>query len=112
MLAETIMDMEREERSGPEGKHLHTGVYKWAYQKGSIYCGDQKIHVGHPRLRGPEGEIALSTYETLKQRGAFSEEILAGVSFIRAVSSTRTGISRNISPRSPGKRRTGGSWGH
>ena len=77
MLAETIMDMEREERSGPEGKPLHPGVYKWAYQKGSIYCGDQKISVNHPRLRGPEGEIALSTYETLKQRGAFSEELLA-----------------------------------
>jgi putative transposase len=29
MLAETIMDMEREERSGPEGKPLHQGVYKW-----------------------------------------------------------------------------------
>ena len=57
MLAQTIMDMEREERSGPEGKPLHPGVYKWAYQPGSIYCGDQKVKVSHPRLRGPEGEI-------------------------------------------------------
>ena len=77
MLAETIMDMEREERSGPEGKPIHEGVYKWAYQKGSIYCGDQKVRVNHPRLRGPQGEIALALYETLKQPGAFSEEPFA-----------------------------------
>jgi transposase-like protein len=89
MLAETIMDMEREERSGPEGKPVHPGVYKWAYQPGSIYCGDQKMHVNHPRLRGPEGEIALSTYETLKQRGAFSEELLARA--LRGISGRRYG---------------------
>jgi transposase-like protein len=87
MLAETIMDMEREERSGPEGKPLHKGVYKWAYQKGSIYCGDQKVRVNHPRLRGPEGEVALSLYETLKQPGAFSEELLGKA--LRGISGRR-----------------------
>lgn len=87
LLAETIMDMEREERSGPDGKPLYPGLYKWAYQQGSIYCGDQKIHVNHPRLRGPEGEIALSSYETLKQRGAFSEELLARA--LRGISGRR-----------------------
>jgi putative transposase len=89
MLAETIMDMEREERSGPEGKPLHKGLYKWAYQKGSIYCGDQKVSVNHPRLRGPRGEIALSLYETLKQPGAFSEELLARA--LRGISGRRYG---------------------
>ncbi|HVN22489.1 MAG TPA: IS256 family transposase [Syntrophorhabdales bacterium] len=89
MLAETIMDMEREERSGPEGKPLHPGVYKWAYQPGSIYCGDQKMHVNHPRLRGPGGEIALSTYQTLKERGVFSEELLARA--LRGISGRRYG---------------------
>jgi len=87
LLAETIMDMEREERSGPDGKPLYSGLYKWAYQQGSIYCGDRKIHVNHPRLRGPEGEIALSTYETLKQRGTFSEELLARA--LRGISGRR-----------------------
>ena len=87
MLAETIMDMEREERSGPEGKPLHAGIYKWAYQKGSIYCGDQKVRVNHPRLRGPQGEIALALYETLKQPGAFSEELLARA--LRGISGRR-----------------------
>jgi putative transposase len=87
LLAETIMDMEREERSGPDGKPLYPGLYKWAYQQGSIYCGDQKIHVNHPRLRGHEGEITLATYETLKQRGAFSEELLARA--LRGISGRR-----------------------
>ena len=42
MLCETVMDIEREERSGPEHAPLHRGVYKWAYQRGSVYCGDQE----------------------------------------------------------------------
>jgi len=89
MLAETIMDMEREERSGPEGRPIYEGVYKWAYQKGSIYCGDQKVRVSRPRLRGPEGEMALATYDMLKKRGAFSEEILAKL--LRGISGRRYG---------------------
>lgn len=89
MMAEALMDMEREERSGPAYVPCHAGVYKWAYQPGSIYCGDQKIPVRHPRLRGPEGEIPLSTYETLKRPGAFSEELLDKV--LRGISERRYG---------------------
>jgi transposase-like protein len=89
MMAEALMDMEREERSGPEYVPRHAGVYKWAYQPGSIYCGDQKIPVRHPRLRGPEGEIPLATYETLKKPGAFSEELLDKV--LRGISERRYG---------------------
>lgn len=89
MVAETIMDIEREERSGPEYVPLHAGVYKWAYQPGSIYCHDQKIPVRRPRLRGPEGEIPLATYETLKKPGTFSEELLAKV--LRGISERRYG---------------------
>jgi len=59
LLVEAIMDMEREERSGPQYQPLQSGFYKWAYPKGSLYMGDRKISVRHPRLRGPEGEIAL-----------------------------------------------------
>jgi len=76
LLVEAIMDMEREERSGPQYQPLKEGLYKWAYQKGSLYMGDRKIPVRHPRLRGPEGEIPLQSYETLKRPGTFSEEVL------------------------------------
>ena len=76
LLVEAIMDMEREERSGPPYQPLQSGLYKWAYQKGSLYMGDRKISVRHPRLRGSEGEISLESYGALKAPGAFSEELL------------------------------------
>lgn len=76
LLVEAIMDMEREERSGPQYQPLEAGLYKWAYQEGSLYMGDRKISVRHPRLRGPEGEIPLQSYEALKKPGVFSEELL------------------------------------
>jgi putative transposase len=76
LFVEAIMDMEREERSGPQYHPLQTGLYKWAYQKGSLYMGDRKISVRYPRLRGPEGELPLESYEALKKPGVFSEELL------------------------------------
>ena len=76
LLVEAIMDMKRGERSGPQYQPLEAGLYKWAYQKGSLYMGDRKISVRHPRLRGPQGEIPLQSYEALKKPGAFSQELL------------------------------------
>jgi transposase-like protein len=89
MLCEAVMDIEREELSGPDHAPIRPGVYKWAYQRGSVYCGDQKISVHHPRLRGPQGEIHLNTYEQLKAPGVFSEEILSKV--LRGISERRYG---------------------
>ena len=79
LTAETIMYLEREEIAGPDYHPTSPGLHKWASQGGSIYVGDQKIGVEHPRLRGPDGEVPLRTYEQLKQRGGFSEELLAQV---------------------------------
>jgi len=87
LLVQAIMDMEREERSGPQYHPLQAGLYKWAYQKGSLYMGDRKISVRHPRLRGPEGEIPLESYETLKKPGVFSEELLNKV--LRGISARK-----------------------
>ena len=89
LLVEAIMDMEREERSGPQYQPLQKGLYKWAYQKGSLYMGDRKISVRHPRLRGPEGEIPLESYETLKKPGVFSEELLNKI--LRGISARKYG---------------------
>ena len=79
LVAETLMYMEREEKSGPDYHPTSSGLRKWASQRGSIYIGDQKLAVEHPRLRGPEGEVGLRTYEQLKSRGGFSDELLAQV---------------------------------
>ena len=89
MLCEALMDIEREEISGPDHAPSKPGVYKWAYQRGSVYCGDQKIRIRRPRLRGPDGEIHLSTYNKLKSPGVFSEEILGKV--LRGISARRYG---------------------
>ncbi len=77
MVAETIMLLEREELAGPDYCPKIPGVYKWAGQPGSVYIGDQKVRVVHPRLRGPHGEIPLPTYGTLRERRAFSDALLA-----------------------------------
>jgi putative transposase len=76
LLAETIMELDREEQAGPDYRPKTPGVYKWAAQPGSVFVGDQKLPVMRPRLRGPEGEIPLQTYRQLSERGAFSEALL------------------------------------
>jgi len=86
-MAETIMYIEREELSGPEYHPLSSEIKKWASQGGSIYLGDQKISVEHPRLRGKKGEMALESYQKLKEPGAFSEELLCKI--LRGMSSQR-----------------------
>ena len=78
-LAEAIMYMDREQVSGPDYLPTNSDVQKWASQPGSVYIGDQKVKVERPRLRGPEGEIQLKSYQKLKERGQFSEELLASV---------------------------------
>ncbi len=42
-----------------------------------MFKGDQKVRVQKPRIHGPEGEMKLPSYEKLKDRGEFSEELLA-----------------------------------
>jgi len=79
MVAETIMYIEREEIAGPDYQPFSPDMRKWASQGGSAYIGDQKIRIEHPRLRGPEGEITLKSYERLKEPNGFSEELLTKV---------------------------------
>jgi len=87
MMAETVMYIEREEISGLDYRPLSPEIQKWASQPGSIYLGDQKIPVEHPRLRGPQGEIALGSYQKLKEPGSFSEELLGKI--LRGISSQK-----------------------
>lgn len=89
IMAETIMYIEREEISGPDYSPITPGTYKWASQGGSVYIGDQKIQIEHPRLRGPEGEIQIKSYEKMKEPDGFSEELLQKV--LRGISCRRYG---------------------
>lgn len=87
MMAETVMYIEREEISGPDYHPLSSQIQKWASQPGSIYLGDQKVAVEHPRLRGPQGEMVLKSYQKLKEPGSFSEELLCKI--LRGISSQK-----------------------
>lgn len=89
MMAETIMYIEREEISGPDYRPISPDRKKWASQGGSVYIGDQKVSVEHPRVRGLEGEIVLQSYKKMRERDAFSEELLNKV--LRGISCQKYG---------------------
>lgn len=76
MLAESFLYMEREELAGPDYHPIDPSLKKWASQPGSVFIGGHKVKVEHPRLRGPEGEIKLRSYERLRDPAQFSEELL------------------------------------
>lgn len=89
MMAETIMYIDREELAGPDYLPFSPEIRKWASQAGSVYIGDQKIGVAHPRVRGPRGEIELKSYGKLKSPQGFSEELLNKV--LRGISCQKYG---------------------
>jgi len=76
LLVESIMYLEREALAGPDYAPVDPTIKKGGTQPGSVYIGDRKLRVRHPRLQGPHGEIELESYAQMKRRGAFSEELL------------------------------------
>lgn len=78
MIVESIFLMDRENIAGPDYAPVD-GIYKWAHQQGSVFIGDQKEKVSKPRMRGMGQEIPLPSYEKLKERGQFSEEMLTKI---------------------------------
>ncbi|MBI3358279.1 MAG: hypothetical protein HY037_01620 [Nitrospirae bacterium] len=64
MFAETIMSMDREEMTAPEYAPTDPALKKWASQRGSVYLGDQKVRVFHPRVKDVlQGrEVLLRSY--------------------------------------------------
>lgn len=89
MLVETIMCMEREEISGPDYRPFSPDLSKGGTQPGSVYIGDQKVKVRHPRLTGVHGEEELKSYGKMKDKGAFSEELLGKL--LRGMSAQKYG---------------------
>jgi transposase-like protein len=77
MLVESILQIEREELTGPNHRPREAGFYKWGYQQGSVFIGDQKQRMRKPRFIRDGVEFTSPTYDKLKESGAFSEELLA-----------------------------------
>jgi transposase-like protein len=77
MLAESILYIEREEKSGPDYFPKNQGMPKWGSQGGSVFIADQKVKLQVPRLRQQDqGEVQLESYRKMKEPGQFSEELL------------------------------------
>lgn len=77
MLVESILQIEREEFTGADHSPKEAGFYKWGYQQGSVFIGDQKQKLRKPRAIRGGTEFVSPTYEKLKNSGVFSEELLA-----------------------------------
>jgi transposase-like protein len=77
MLVESILQIEREEVTGADHRPKEAGFYKWGYQQGSVFIGDQKQKMRKPRAILNGVEYVSPTYEKLKESGVFSEELLA-----------------------------------
>jgi transposase-like protein len=75
-LAEFILYAEREERAGPDYQPRKEGLYKWASEPGSVYVGGQKVGVERPRLRRTDKEVSLKSYEAMRDKEGFSEQLL------------------------------------
>jgi transposase-like protein len=88
ILAESILYTEREQLAGPEYRPTG-GSRKWGAQPGSIYLGDQKVRIMHPRLREDRAEVALPCYTRLRQPGEFSQELL--IRSLRGLSARKYG---------------------
>lgn len=90
MVAESIMLMEREELAGPDYYPTDPDLQKWAHEDGSVFIGDQKVKLKHPRLRSiAHGEVPLKSYQKLHSPGVFSEEMLQKI--LRGVSAQKYG---------------------
>jgi transposase-like protein len=76
MLAESIMCIDREESAAVAAQDGNQ-IYSWGYQPGSIFIGPSKVSVTKPRAKQKDGnEVHLQSYEKLKSKDAFSEELL------------------------------------
>jgi hypothetical protein len=61
--------------AGPDYQPIDPSVKKWASEPGSVYIGNQKVKVMHPRLRGTSGEMSLRSYEALQNPDQFSRDL-------------------------------------
>jgi len=77
-VAQFILYAEREELSGPDYHPSQDGLHKWASEPGSVYLGGQKVRLERPRLRRGDQEVQLKSYQAMRQKEGFSEQLLAG----------------------------------
>ena len=60
---------------GPRHARGEGLLSRWGTQPGSIYLGGQKVAVERPRVRGTEGEHAVSTYQDFQDPKLFQQKV-------------------------------------
>lgn len=75
-LAEFVFCAESAELAGPDSSSEQPDV-RWAWEPGWVYIGQRRVEVERPRLRRGRLEIALKSYQTMRHRDGFCENLLA-----------------------------------
>ena len=58
------------------GRHSRQSqVSRWGAQSGSIILGNQRVAINRPRVRGPEGEVPLTTYARFQDPSLFDAQV-------------------------------------
>jgi transposase-like protein len=61
-----------------EGSQRHPSHRRWGSNPGSVFLGDQKVHIEVPRVRdlASRQEVPLKSYRALRQTGVLDKQIL------------------------------------
>ncbi|MHB8405162.1 MAG: hypothetical protein ACYDCJ_07045 [Gammaproteobacteria bacterium] len=67
-FVEQLLVLSAEEVAGGRHPGKRTGEIRWhGRQRGSITLAERKLAVNRPRLRAPQGEVAIPAYERLRE---------------------------------------------
>ena len=76
---EAVLDISAAEIAGerrPGRRRNGDGPAYHGRQRGRVYLADRAVRIEKPRLRGPEGEVAVPAYEALRRPSGLGERML------------------------------------
>ncbi len=108
-----LMEEERESRCGAKGRHQDArSVWRAGSAPSQVTLGGARIEIQRLRVRGPEGEVRLESFEWAASRDAMDrhtmEAIASGVStrnYLRSLDTAAAGSDRRSASRSSVSRR-------
>jgi transposase-like protein len=75
-LVEQLLVCSAEEVAGTKHPGQRQGAIRWhGTQRGRIALPERRLAIKRPRLRGPEGEIAIPAYERLRQDAGLASRV-------------------------------------
>ena len=112
-VLDQLMEEERESLCGAKGRHLgERSKWRAGSAPSQVTLGGARIEVQRLRVRGPEGEVRLESFEWAASRDAMDahtmEAIASGVStrnYVRTLDTAAPGASRRSASKSSVSRR-------